>query len=70
LPKTTQVVLKVYNIFGQEVRTLVNARQSAGVNSVVWDGRDESGKEVSSGVYIYRLQAGVSVQSRKLSFVR
>jgi len=70
LPKTTQVVLKVYNISGQEVRTLFNARQSAGVNAVVWDGRDQSGKEVSSGIYIYRLQAGESVQSRKMSFVR
>ncbi len=70
LSKTTPVVLKIYNISGQEVRTLVNARQPAGVNTVVWDGRDESGKEVSSGIYIYRLQAGASVQSRKLSFVR
>jgi len=70
LPKTTQVVLKIYNTFGQEVRTLVNARQPAGVNAVVWDGRDQSGKEVSSGIYIYRLQTGESVQSRKLSFVR
>ena len=51
-------------------RRLVNARQPAGVNSVVWDGRDQSGKEVSSGIYIYRLQTGESVQSRKLSFVR
>jgi photosystem II stability/assembly factor-like uncharacterized protein len=70
LPKTTQVVLKIYNIFGQEVRTLVNARQSAGVNSVVWDGRDRFGKEVSSGIYIYRLEAGESIQSRKMTFVR
>ena len=70
LPRTTQVVLKIYNTFGQEVRTLVNARQLAGVKSVVWDGRDQSGKEVSSGIYIYRLQTGESIQSRKLSFVR
>jgi len=70
LPKTTQVVLKIYNTFGQEVRTLVNARQPAGMNSVVWDGRDQSGKEVRSGIYIYRLQTGESIQSRKLSFVR
>jgi flagellar hook assembly protein FlgD len=49
---------------------LVNARQPVGVSSVVWDGRDQSGKEVSSGIYIYRLQAGESIQSRKRSFVR
>jgi len=70
LPKAAHVVLKIYNLSGQEVRTLVNARQPAGVNAVVWDGRDEFGKEVSSGVYIYRLQTGESVQSRKMSFVR
>lgn len=70
LPKTTQVVLKIHNLYGQEVRTLVNARQAAGMNSVVWDGRDESGKEVSSGIYIYRLQTGESIHSHKLSFVR
>jgi hypothetical protein len=70
LPKTTQVVLKIYNTSGQEVRTLLNARQSVGMNSVVWDGRDQFGKEVSSGIYIYRLQTGESIQSRKLSFVR
>ncbi|MGH7595940.1 MAG: FlgD immunoglobulin-like domain containing protein, partial [bacterium] len=70
LPKTTQVVLKIYNIFGQEVRTLANERQPAGMHSVVWDGRDQSGKEVSSGIYIYRLQTGESIQSRKMSFVR
>jgi ligand-binding sensor domain-containing protein len=70
LSKTIQVVLKVYNIFGQEVRTLVNERQPAGVNSVVWDGRDQSGKVVSSGIYIYRLQAGESIQSRKMTLVQ
>jgi hypothetical protein len=70
LPKAAHVVLKIYNLSGQEVRTLINARQPAGANAVVWDGRDESGKEVSSGIYVYRLQAGESVQSRKLSFVR
>jgi len=70
LPKAAHVVLRSYSVFGQEMRMLVNARQTAGVNAVVWDGRDESGKEVSSGIYIYRLHAGESAQSRKLSFVR
>jgi photosystem II stability/assembly factor-like uncharacterized protein len=70
LPKITQVVLKIYNTSGQEVRTLVNERQTAGSKLVVWDGRDQLGKEVSSGVYLYRLQTGESVQSRKMSLVR
>lgn len=70
LPKTAQVVRKIYNIFGQEVRTLVNTRQPAGASAVAWDGKDEFGNEVSLGVYIYRLQAGEFAQSRTLSFVR
>ncbi|MGH7495021.1 MAG: FlgD immunoglobulin-like domain containing protein [bacterium] len=44
LPQTMQVVLKIYSISGQEVRTLINERQPAGVNSVVWDGRDQFGQ--------------------------
>jgi hypothetical protein len=70
LPKAAHVALKIYNFSGQEVRMLVNARQPAGMNSVVWDGKDQSGKEVSSGIYLYRLQAGESIQSRELSFER
>jgi ligand-binding sensor domain-containing protein len=70
LSKSTQVILNIYDTLGQEVRTLVNERQTAGLKSVVWDGRDAAGQAVSSGVYIYRLQAGESVQTRKMSFVR
>ena len=62
--------LKIYNLLGQEVRTLVHARQSAGEYSVHWDGRDNLGKAVSSGVYIYRLSAGNSVQSKKMVLIR
>jgi len=48
--------LKVYNILGQVVRTLVDEEQVSGYYSVRWDGRDGLGKEVSSGVYFYRLK--------------
>jgi hypothetical protein len=70
LPKSANVVLNVYSIPGQEVRTLVNKRQSAGEKSVVWDGRDDFGKKVSSGVYIYRIRAGDYVKSRKMVLLR
>jgi hypothetical protein len=52
-----RTTLRVYNILGQEVRTLVDKKQLPGYYSVVWDGRDGLGKEVSSGVYFYRIQA-------------
>jgi len=50
------VSLKIYNILGQEVRTLVNEQQPAGNYRVLWDGRDSSGKDLSSGIYFCRLK--------------
>ncbi|MFQ6092802.1 MAG: S8 family serine peptidase [bacterium] len=47
--------LKIYNILGQEVRTLVDETTEAGYYTVTWDGRDDGGREVASGVYFYRL---------------
>jgi photosystem II stability/assembly factor-like uncharacterized protein len=70
LPKTAKVVLKIYNFLGQEVRTLVNEKQSAGEKSAVWDGRDRFGKEVSSGIYIYQMKAGDYVKSHKMILLR
>jgi flagellar hook assembly protein FlgD len=65
-----KVTLKVYNMLGQEVRTLVSRNESAGFKSVVWDGRDNSGKMVSSGLYIYRLEAGKFIKSHKMLLVK
>lgn len=65
-----RVQLKVYNMLGQEVRTLVHQTLSAGEHSVVWDGRDNSGITVASGVYIYRLTNGLSASARKMVFMK
>jgi hypothetical protein len=70
LPTSEQVVVKVYNSVGQEVRTLVNAVQPSGHHQVNWDGRDEQGRVLPSGLYLYRLQAGSFVQSYKMLLVR
>jgi photosystem II stability/assembly factor-like uncharacterized protein len=70
LPGSGQVHLKIYNVMGQEVRTLVNESQIAGNYTAVWDGRDNHGNMVSSGVYIYRLSAGNDVQNRKMTLLR
>jgi hypothetical protein len=70
LPKSELVTLKVYDILGREVATLVNDKQVAGEKSLVWDGRDDTGKAVSSGIYIYRLRAGAYVKSRKMVLIR
>ena len=70
LPKAGDVVLRIYNVIGQEVATLVNEIQTVGAKSIVWDGRDSFGKQVSSGVYIYRLETGDFVQSRKMVLLK
>jgi hypothetical protein len=70
LPSPSNVSLKVYNIQGQEVRTLVNDHLSGGYFDAIWDGKDEAGSQVASGIYIYRLQAGNFVQSKKMTYIK
>ncbi|MBU1634629.1 carboxypeptidase regulatory-like domain-containing protein [bacterium] len=71
LPICNKVSLKVYDILGQEVRTLVNENKSAGCHSVVWDGRDNLGSYVCSGVYFYYLKAGDEFsQTKKLLLIK
>jgi len=58
LPKSATVTVEVYNMLGQKVRTLVNRQiQAADYYLATWNGRDEAGKEVSSGIYVYRILA-------------
>ena len=64
------VSVKVYDIAGNLVRTLVNRTESPGHKSVVWDGRDESGKAVAGGIYFYRLRAGHFTSTRKMVVIR
>ena len=68
--QATEVKLVIYNMLGQEVRTLVNNRQDAGYKTVVWDGLNNRGSRVASGIYIYRLQAGDFVQARKMILMK
>jgi photosystem II stability/assembly factor-like uncharacterized protein len=57
LPEQATVVLKIYNVLGQEVATLANAPQAAGYYETTWDGRNNFGANVGSGVYFYRFEA-------------
>lgn len=56
LPKVAVITLKIYDISGNLVKRLVNEEREAGIHSVIWDGKDERGKSVESGVYIYTLE--------------
>jgi hypothetical protein len=70
VPKTTRVTLRIYNLLGQEIRTLINTPQLPGEHSVTWNGADNSGRKVSSGIYIYRIEAGDYRESRKMVILR
>ncbi len=70
LAENSKVTLKIYNLLGQEVRTLVNAQKLSGSHSVIWDGKNNHGQRVTSGVYFYRLQAGDFVKTRKMVLVK
>ncbi|HUU28764.1 MAG TPA: CARDB domain-containing protein [archaeon] len=65
-----QVRLRVYDIRGNLVRTLVDKIKEAGYYAVTWDGTDERGLKVSSGVYFYRMQAGGFIQTRKMVLLK
>ncbi|MFO7891765.1 MAG: FlgD immunoglobulin-like domain containing protein [bacterium] len=69
LPWSAYSELKIYNIMGQKVRTLVKTEQSAGKKSVVWDGTDDRGRKVDSGLYTYTLRAGSSRETGKMLFL-
>ncbi len=70
LPKDAMVSLKVYDVLGREVRTLVNERVSAGYQQVVWDGRNQFGAQVASGMYIYRITAGEFISIKKMMMLK
>ena len=70
LPTPANVSLRVYNLLGQEVATVVNGDLSAGVHTVTWDGSNDGGAQVSSGIYFYRLVAGDEIATRKMMLLK
>jgi hypothetical protein len=71
LPKSGKVSLKIYNIKGQLVRTIVDEYREKGHYAEIWDGKDENGKPVSSGIYFYKLETDNSKsQIKKMLLIR
>jgi hypothetical protein len=70
LPTAAWVTLRIYNILGHEIRTLVHGSPPGGTQMVVWDGKNDLGQAVSSGVYVYRLEATGTVITRKMLLLR
>jgi flagellar hook assembly protein FlgD len=68
IPTMTQ--LSIYNLSGKEIKKLIHEKQDAGEYSVKWDGKDNFGKEVGNGVYIYQLKSDKFKYSRKLTIIK
>jgi len=65
-----RTVLKVYNILGQKVKTLVDEPRQPGRYQITWDGKNDSGSRVSSGMYFYRLKVGSHSESKKMTLLK
>jgi enterochelin esterase family protein len=70
IPYTTNIHLGVYNLLGEEIKTLVNGYPSGGEHYVVWDGTNSSGQRVSSGIYLYCMKIGSHFISRTMTLLR
>ena len=70
LAQDSPVQLVVYDVLGQQVRSLVAGFLPAGAQRVLWDGRNQRGAQVGSGVYFYRLEAGEFVQTRRMMLLK
>jgi hypothetical protein len=70
LPKACQVRLTIYNVLGQKVRTLFDGHQEAGIQTLIWDGKDNEAVSLSSGIYFYRLQADNFIQTKKMTLLK
>ncbi len=70
IPKTEDVTLEIYNLLGQKIVTLVDENQTAGKHTVQWNGLSRSGRQVSSGVYFYKLVSGEYSSVKKMMLLR
>ncbi len=70
LPQAGTVRLEIYNLLGQKIQTLVQGEQTAGVHTATWNGRDRSGRDVSSGIYLYRFVSDGLVETHRMLLLK
>jgi hypothetical protein len=70
LPKQQHVTVSIYDVKGGRIRTLVEGTKSVGRHVILWDGKNDNGSQVGSGVYYYRLKAGKDIITKKLVIIR
>jgi hypothetical protein len=68
--KTFEIYLRIYDVTGKLVKTLIDDELKSGYHSVIWDGKDERGNSVESGIYIYKLQADNYTETRRMTLLR
>jgi len=70
LPVDSKIELAIYNLQGQRVKQLVSDQLSAGQHSVIWNGKDKNNKQVSSGIYFYKLKTGNFEETKKMILMK
>ena len=70
LPEQATVNITIYDMLGREVKTLINQTQNAGYKSVIWDATNDYGKPVSAGIYLYQIQAGKHISTKKMVLLK
>jgi hypothetical protein len=70
LPAAVNVKFSIYNISGQKIRTLINVHMEAGTHKTHWDGRDDYGQDMASGIYVYKLETADVVLSKKMILLK
>jgi hypothetical protein len=70
LAEASDIVLSIYDVAGRHVQTLVAGPRPAGAGSVIWDGRDNHGREVGSGAYFVRLRTELGEARKKVMLIR
>ena len=70
LPENGHVNITIYDMLGREVKTLINQAQDAGYRSLIWDATNDYGKPVSAGIYLYQIQAGEYMQTKKMVLLK
>ena len=70
LSKSSNLQIEIYNIKGQKVKSLINDYQQAGNHNIIWNGKDDNGHEVSSGIYLYKMEVGEYSAIRRMSLIK
>ena len=70
LPENSLVTITIYDMLGRQVKTLINRTKDAGYRSVIWDATNDYGKPLSAGIYLYQIQAGEYMQTKKMVLLK